>query len=95
MCKLLFRQYLYNLSDEKLIEEASLNLAHLYFLEINPEHPLPDKSLLSKFRTRQLGEKTLSDIIVEIIRQYVQKKIIKDSGVSIDSTHVGTNTIKK
>jgi len=41
MCKLLFLQHLYNLSDERVIEEASLNLAYLYFLDINPEDSLP------------------------------------------------------
>ena len=95
MCKLLFLQSIYNLSDEKLIEEASLNLAYLYFLDINPEDSLPEKSLLSKFRTRRLGEKTLDEIIIEIVRQCVEKGIIKDEGVSIDSTHVEANTIKK
>ena len=69
MCKLLFLQSIYNLSDEKLIEEANLNLAYLYFLDINPEDSLPEKSLLSKFRTRRLGEKTLDEIIIEMKTQ--------------------------
>lgn len=95
MCKLLFLQSIYHLSDEKLIEEASFNLAHLYFLGLNPEDVLPEKSLLSKFRTQRLGEQTLDEIIIEIVRQCVEKGIIKDEGVSIDSTHVEANTIKK
>jgi len=73
MCKLLFLQHLYNLSDEKVIEEANLNLAFMYFLGINPEDELPDKSLLSKFRTLRLKESTLDDIITEIVRQCVEK----------------------
>ena len=32
MLKLLFLEYLYNLSDVKVIEEASVNLAFLWFL---------------------------------------------------------------
>lgn len=36
MCKLLFLEQIYNLSDEKVIEEASFNLTYLYFLDINP-----------------------------------------------------------
>jgi transposase len=95
MCKLLFLQHLYNLSDEKVIEEANLNLAFMYFLGINPEEELPDKSLLSKFRTLRLQEATLDDIITEIVRQCVEKGIIKGSGVSIDATHIEANTIKK
>lgn len=95
MCKLLFLQHLYNLSDEKVIEEANLNLAFMYFLGINPEDELPDKSLLSKFRTLRLQEATLDDIITEIVRQCVEKGIIKGAGVSIDATHIEANTIKK
>jgi len=46
MCKLLFLQHIYNLSDENVIEEANLNLAYMYFLDINPEDSLPNKSLI-------------------------------------------------
>lgn len=95
MCKLLFLQHLYNLSDENVIEEANLNLAYMYFLGINPEDSLPDKSLLSKFRTQRLQESTLDDIITNIVKQCIEKGIIKDTGVSIDSTHIEANTIKK
>lgn len=95
MCKLLFLQHLYNLSDEKVIEEANLNLAFMYFLGINPEDELPDKSLLSKFRTLRLQESTLDDIITEIVRQCVEKDIIKGTSVSVDATHIEANTIKK
>jgi transposase len=95
MCKLLFLQYIYNLSDEHIMVEASLNLAYLYFLGLNPEDELPDKSLLTKFRTQRLGESTLDDIITEIVRQCVDKGIIDGNSVSIDATHIEANTIKK
>jgi transposase len=95
MCKLLFLQHLYNLSDERVIEEASLNLAYMYFVGINPEDSLPDKSLLSKFRTHRLQESTLDEIITEIIKQCVEKGIIEGDTVSIDATHIEANTIKK
>jgi transposase len=65
LCKLLFLQHLYNLSDENVRVEASLNLAFKYFIGINPEDILPDKSFLSKFRTQRLGESKLDDIITE------------------------------
>ena len=95
MCKLLVLQHLYNLSDERVIEEASLNLAYMYFLGINPEDSLPNKSLLSKFRTQRLQESSLDEIITEIVRQCVDKGIIKGTSVSIDATHIEANTIKK
>jgi transposase len=95
MCKLLFLQYLYDLSDEKVREEASFNLTFMYFLGINPEDTLPNKSLLSKFRTQRLGESTLDEIIIEIVKQCVEKGILKGKSVSIDATHIEANTKKK
>ncbi len=95
MCKLLFLQHLYNLSDEKVQVEARLNLAFMYFIGINPEDELPDKSLLSKFRTHRLGEDTLDGILTEMVRQCVENGILQGSSVSIDATHIMANTIKK
>ena len=95
MAKLSILQYLYNLSDERVIEEASLNIAYMWFLGINPEDDLPDPSLLAKFRTKRLKETTLDDIIKEVVKQCVDKGIIKGTGISIDCTHTTANTIKK
>ena len=39
-------------SERKLIEIASLNLAHRWYLGYNLDEPLPDHSALSKIRTR-------------------------------------------
>ena len=95
MAKLLFLEHLYNLSDERVIQEGNFNLAFLWFLGLNPEDTLPDSSLLAKFRTQRLKEATLDDILTEIVRQCVEKGIIKGDGLSIDSTHTVANTTKK
>lgn len=96
MCKLLFLQELYNLSDEDLIKDANYNLAYLYFLDLNPEDTLPDKSLLSKFRTERFpDDKPLDEIMINIVKQCVDKGLIKGKSVSIDATHIEANTIKK
>lgn len=95
MAKLLILQYMYNLSDIKVIEEASLNLAFMWFIGVNPEEDLPDASLLAKFRTQRLKGKSVDDIIKEVIRQCVAKGIVKDTGLSVDCTHTRANTIKK
>ena len=94
MIKLLVLQYFYNLSDEKVIEEASLNIAHLWFLGVNPNDELPHPSLLAKFRVHRLQDVTLDEIIVEIVKQCVEKGIIKDTSISIDATHTEANTFK-
>lgn len=94
MAKLLVLQYLYNLSDIKVIEQASLNLAYMWFIGINPEEDLPDASLLAKFRTQRLLDTGVDDIIQEVVRQCVVKGIIKGTGLSVDATHTSANTMK-
>lgn len=96
MMRILILQYLYNLSDERVIEELQVNLAYKWFIGVNPDSDLPHPSLLSKFRTTRLQETTLDEVITEIIKQCVEKGIIKDTtGLSIDSTHIEANTVKK
>lgn len=95
MMKLLFLEYLYNLSDVKVIEEASLNLVYLWFLGLNPEDKLPDPSLLAKFRTQRLKDITLDDVISEIVRQCVEQGLIKGDSLTVDTTHIEANCTKK
>ena len=95
MMKLLFLEYLYNLSDVKVIEEASLNLVYLWFLGLNPEDKLPDPSLLAKFRTQRLKDITLDDVISEIVRQCVENGLIKGDSLTVDTTHIEANCTKK
>lgn len=94
MVKLLILQYLYSLSDERIIEEASLNLAYKWFLGLNPEDKLPDPSLLAKFRVHRLKDNSLDEIITIIVKQCVEKGIIKSTSLSIDATHTAANTGK-
>lgn len=44
-----------------------------------------EQSLLARFRTRKLKENTLDKINTEIIRQCVEKGIIHNTGISIDT----------
>jgi hypothetical protein len=76
--------------------DASLNLAYMYFLDMNPDEKLPDPSLLAKFRVHKLqaNEITLDEVIKEIIKQCVDKGIISGNGISIDTTHTEANTFK-
>jgi transposase len=95
MARLLILQYLYNLSDIQVIEDSSVNLAYMWFIGINPEEDLPDPSLLAKFRTQRLKDTSLDDIIKEVVRQCIEKGIIKGTGISVDCTHTAANTVKK
>lgn len=95
MMKLLFLQYIYNLSDVKVIEEANCNLAFLWFLGLNPEDKLPDPSLLAKFRTQRMQDITLDEVLSEIVRQCVENGIIKSDALTVDTTHIEANCTKK
>ena len=91
MAKLCILERLYNLSDVKVIEEANCNLAYLWFLGLNPDDPLPDPSLLAKFRTQRLKDISLDEILSEIVRQCVEKGIIKGTTLAVDATHTEAN----
>lgn len=95
MMKLLFLQYIYNLSDVKVIEEANCNLAFLWFLGLNPEDKLPDASLLAKFRTQRMQDITLDEVLSEIVRQCIESGIIKGDALTVDTTHIEANCTKK
>jgi transposase len=95
MLKLLLLQNLYNLSDARVIEEASLNLAFMWFLGLNPEDKLPEASLLAKFRTQRLKGQSLDEMLTCTVRQCVKRGIIKNIDVGVDTTHIGANTKKK
>jgi transposase len=96
MLRIQILKYLYNLSDEQLIQDLSVNLAYKWFVGLNPEDPLPEISLLTKFRTQRLKDISMDAIISEIVRQCVDRGIIKSSnGIVIDTTHIEANTVKK
>ena len=95
MAKLCILERLYDLSDVKVIEEANCNLAYLWFLGLNPDDPLPDPSLLAKFRTQRLKDISLDEILSEIVRQCVEKGIIKGTTLAVDTTHTEANCRKQ
>jgi hypothetical protein len=79
----------------KVIREANCNLAYLWFLGLNPDDKLPEASLLAKFRTQRLKDTTIDEILSEIVRQCVEKGIIKGTTLAIDSTHTEANCKKQ
>jgi len=96
MLRIQILKYLYNLSDEQLMQDLNVNLAYKWFVGLNPEDHLPEISLLTKFRTQRLKDISMDAIITEIVQQCVEKGIIQsNNGIVIDTTHIEANTIKK
>lgn len=78
---------MYDLSDERLINELSYNMAYKYFVGLAPEDKTIDSSLLTKFRKTRITEDILEEMLAETIMQAVEKKLIKSRAIIVDSTH--------
>ena len=88
MFKLLFLKMLYNLSDERVIQEAQVNMAYKYFLNLDPEDPLMHPSSLTKFRKLRLNqEEILEELLHEVVSQAIEKGFIQSRTLIMDATH--------
>jgi IS5 family transposase len=87
MFKLLFLKKLYDLSDEKLMENANMHMAYKYFLDLTPEDSVADASLLTKFRKTRITEDMLEEMLGETVRQAVEKGLINCRMIIVDATH--------
>lgn len=93
--RLLFLQILYNLSDERMIQEAEVNLAYKWFLGINPEDPLPDASQLSRFRNHRLGASQVEDVLKHVVSQCIEQGLVKSKTIILDATHTRAGSPKQ
>lgn len=87
MFKLMFLKKLNDLSDERLVSQATTDMAIKYFLGLDPEDPMVDPSLMTKFRKTRITEDILEDMLKETIRQAIEKGLIKSTAIIVDSTH--------
>ena len=91
--KLLFLKKLYDLSDERLVNNARVNMAYKYFLDLDPEDEMINSSLLTKFRKTRITEDILEEMLKETIRQAIKKGLIRSTSIIVDSTHTRANAI--
>jgi len=77
-------------SERKLIELASLNLAHRWYLGYNLDEPLPDHSTLSKIRTR-LGLPVFRRFFETITEQCIAAGLVWGEELIFDATRVRAN----
>jgi IS5 family transposase len=75
------------LSDEKLIENANVNMAYKYFLFFFQEDETIDSSLLTKFRKTRITEDILEYMLAETVRQAIEKGLVKSRMIIVDATH--------
>ena len=90
-CGLCLLQYIYGDSDRQVVENASLNLAYKYFLGLAVDAEVPDYTSISYFRIQRLGEEKFRSVLEQIVRQCIDKGLVKGKRQIIDSTPVIAN----
>ena len=88
LLRLCLLQYLYGDSDRRVVENARLNLAYKYFLGLAVDAEVPDYTTVSYFRAQRLGEEKFRAVLDEIVRQCIDKGLVKGKRQIIDSTPV-------
>ena len=83
--KMLFLEFLYNLSDVEVSRQCQYNLLFRYFVGLKINEDSPDDTTLVVFRKR-LGETKFKEIFNRII------KIAEDKGITIGKTKVADAT---
>jgi len=91
MLRLCLLQYIYGDSDRQVVENARLNLAYKYFLGLAVDAEVPDYTTVSYFRAQRLGEEKFQAILDQIVRQCIDKGLVKGSRQIMDSTHIRAN----
>jgi len=91
MLRLCLLQYLYGDSDRQVVENARLNLAYKYFLGLAVDAEVPDYTTVSYFRAQRLGEEKFRAVLDKIVRQCIDKGLVKGKRQIIDSTPVMAN----
>jgi len=88
MLRLCLLQYLYGDSDRQVIENARVNLAYKYFLGLAVDGEVPDFTTVSYFRAVRLGEDKFRQVFENIVRQCIDKGLVKGKRQIVDSTHI-------
>jgi len=82
--KVVFLEFLHDLSDRQVEERVNLPLACKWFVGLQPEESGPDHSTLCRFHSR-LGPEKFQQIFNQIITQARQAGLVSDRLRIIDA----------
>jgi transposase len=92
--RMMFLLFYYNIpSERELIEQISLRLDFLWFLDWDLESAVPNHSVLSKARTRW-GTQIFEQLFTRTVRQCVAAGLVDGRLLHVDSTLVAANAAK-
>jgi IS5 family transposase len=84
--KALLLQSLYGLSDRELEEALDDRLSFRRFVGLSLEEPVPDHTVLNRFRNRLVVEALLEKLFAELDRQLEKAGVILKRGTMLDAT---------
>lgn len=88
--------YLYNLSERRLVEEASMHAAYRWFLGLTFSDSLPDRTTLVKIRTEKwVKVGAFEQILERVVRQCVQVGLVNGRHLTVDGTQIMANASVK
>jgi len=91
MLKICLLQFLYNLSDSKVVKRIQTDIAFRWFLGLSLDDEVPDDTTICHFRTNRMGEENSDEFFNEIVRRCIEKDIVKSKRYLIDTTDVAAN----
>lgn len=89
--KIAFLEYLYNISDVRIMKEIQVNMAYKWFVGYQADECVPDDSTLVVFRNR-LGEKKFKEIFDQIVKKAKEYGFITGDHQIIDATDIRADT---
>jgi IS5 family transposase len=87
MFRVIFLQFLYDLSDREIEEEISDRMSFKWFLGLSVDENVPDFSALSRFRDR-LGAERFAQIFNKIVETARTHRLVSNKLHIVDSTDV-------
>jgi IS5 family transposase len=87
MFKMVFLQFLYDLSDRDIEEQCTWNLLFKSFLGLSAEELPPDHTVLCRFRQR-LGTEGFQRLFNQVVEQARAQGLVSDRLHIIDATHM-------
>ncbi|MFA9458530.1 IS1182 family transposase [Halalkalibacter sp. AB-rgal2] len=88
MFKYLLLKKMFDLSDVDIVERSKYDMSFKYFLGMAPEEGVINPSSLTKFRKMRLQDINLLDLLInKTVEIAIEKEIIKNKAIIVDSTH--------
>ena len=96
MLKICLLQFLYNLSDPKVIKRIQTDIAFRWFLGLSLDDEVPDDTTICHFRTNRMGEENFGEFFNEIVRKCIEKdKIVSVVDPDAKIAHKSSGNIKR